>query len=41
MTTHRGGSDNFVENPQRAAEAGSKDGSGRHFAPAIFISFLP
>lgn len=26
MTTHRGGSGNFAENPQRAAEAGSKGG---------------
>ena len=55
MTTYRVGSGNFVENPQRAAEAGSqcvnkpyrngmelgKGCSGRHFAPAIYISFLP
>lgn len=26
MTTHRGGSGNFAENPQRASEAGSKGG---------------
>lgn len=26
MTTRRGGSGNFAENPQRAAEAGSKGG---------------
>ncbi|WP_313045130.1 general stress protein [Pantoea eucalypti] len=39
MTIHRGGSGNFLENPQRTEEAESKGGSGRHFAPASFISF--
>lgn len=39
MTIHRGGSGNFLENPQRTEEVESKGGSGRHFAPASFISF--
>ncbi|MFB4410635.1 general stress protein [Pantoea sp. ANP04] len=39
MTIHRSGSGNFLENPQRTEEAESKGGSGRHFAPASFISF--
>jgi uncharacterized protein len=29
-TTHRGGSGNFAENPQRAAEAGRKGGQNSH-----------